>query len=356
MTPPAVYEVVQSEVELLDVSIVIFDANVPVEYDEKIEQLVQPEIRAAEANYMPYFAKNLLQSTGNWGSIRVIPRKTFAFDVIVTGKILHSDGESITLELSVSDASGRQWFADRYEALASRYAYDGSVPADVDPFQTVYRQFSDDLLAYRRTLTSEDIVRIRTISELRYAEDLLPDAFNDYLLLDVESGEMEIQRLPSDLDPNIERIRRLREREYLFIDTLEAHFDLFGRNMYPSYQSWRQATYDEAIAIKQLDKQIRERTIASLAAFASLSGVGHQIDRIDEKKADVAIHAEVLAELGVDAGAEIIPYTLELENESTRLQGNVLQQYNELRKLLKSAYYRDLDLSAPAVENSATEQ
>lgn len=107
MTPPAVYEVVQSENELLDVGIVVFDANVPTEYDEQIEQLVQPEIRAAEASYMPYFAKNLLQSTGNWGSVRVIPRESFAFDVIVTGKILHSDGESIALELSVSDASGR---------------------------------------------------------------------------------------------------------------------------------------------------------------------------------------------------------------------------------------------------------
>mgnify|MGYP000365582824 CR=1 FL=1 len=46
-----------------------------------------------------------------------------------------------------------------------------------------------------------------------------------------------------------------------------------------------------------------------------------------------AIHStalRVLQELGISAEAEITPHTIELENESLRLQGNVDEQYTEL--------------------------
>ena len=78
MTPPEQIEGVQAESELLDIGIAIFDPNVPEDYDEQVKLLIQPDIRRAEANYMPYFAKNLLQSTGNWGAVRVVPRPTHA--------------------------------------------------------------------------------------------------------------------------------------------------------------------------------------------------------------------------------------------------------------------------------------
>jgi len=347
MTPPEVYEAIQREEELLDIGIAVFDANVPEEYDDRVEQFVQPEIRAAEANYMPYFARNLLESTGNWGSVRVVPRETHAVDVVVSGKILHSNGESIRLEIAVKDARGIQWFSNQYESLASSYAYDDSVPENVDPFQSLYVRFADDLLAYRKTLSAEDVLAIRTTAEMQYARDFLPDAFSDYLRRDAETGEVQLTRMPARHDPNMQRVRSLRDREYLFIDTLEAHYELFGRRMYPAYQSWRKATYEEAIVLNELEKQAREKTIAALAAFASLSGIGYASERLEETRNEAAIRAEVLQEIGVAAGAEVAPYTLELENESLRLQGTVEEQYDQLRELLRAAYYADLGLEVP---------
>ena len=146
MTPPEQLEHEQAESELLDIGIAIFDPNVPEDYDEQIKQLIQPDIRRAEANYMPYFAKNLLQSTGNWGAVRVVPRPTHAVDVSVTGKILHSNGESMEVELTAEDATGKRWFSNRDQALASKYAYDEGIPQGIDPFQTIYKNFADDLL------------------------------------------------------------------------------------------------------------------------------------------------------------------------------------------------------------------
>ena len=93
LTPPRQSAVPLTEEQLLDVGVAIFDSNIPEDYDVQIEQLIQPEIRLAEARYMPFVAKNLLQSTGNWGAVRVIPRATDAVDLTLDGRILESDGE-----------------------------------------------------------------------------------------------------------------------------------------------------------------------------------------------------------------------------------------------------------------------
>jgi hypothetical protein len=366
MTPPEQLEMAQSEDELLDIGIAIFDPNVPEDYDLQIEELIQPEIRRAEANYIPYFAKNLLQSTGNWGAVRVVPRHTHAVDVIVGGKILHSDGESMGVEVTVTDATGAHWFTKSYEALASKYAYDPSIPQDIDPFQSVYKQLADDMLAHRKTLSAEQVLAIRRTAEMKFAQDFSPDAFSDHVG-SPKDGEYEVTRLPANDDPMLARVRKIREREYLFIDTLDEYYENFHRDMFTPYQAWRHATYEEAIALKQLKIQARNRTIGGTAAIiagiaaltesgdpyvstsglVSIIGGAVTLKSAFAKRAEASIHAEVLQEVGVAAEAEIMPHTLDLENQTVRLQGTVDEQYEELRGILREIYFADLGLPVP---------
>ena len=78
LTPPQQGALVQNEDLLLDIGVSVFDPNVPEDYDEQVENLVMPEIRQAESQYFPYVAKNVLESTGNWGAVRVVPRTSLA--------------------------------------------------------------------------------------------------------------------------------------------------------------------------------------------------------------------------------------------------------------------------------------
>ncbi|MEZ5560784.1 MAG: hypothetical protein R3E86_19840 [Pseudomonadales bacterium] len=369
MTPPEQIGADIEEHELLDVGVAVFDPNVPEDYDAQVEQLIQPDIRRAEANYMPYFAKNLLQSTGNWGAVRVIPRPTHAVDLVVDGRILHSDGESLELELWVTDATGRQWFRKTYESLASKYAYDESVPQQIDPFQAVYKNLADDMLAYRKSLSEADLQTIRTTAEMQFARDFAPDAFADYVATD-DDGTTEIRRLPAEDDPTLTRVRRIREREYLFIDTLDEYYENYQRSVYPLYQSWRKATYEEAITYKLLKAQARARTIGG--AVAIVGGVAAMAESSDTavdtaglvsviggavtlksalaKRAEASIHAEMLQEVGSAAEAELMPHTIELENQVVRLQGSVDEQYQQLRQVLRETYFSDLGLPVPERE------
>ena len=368
MTPPERLAWDVPEDLLLDVGVATFDANVPEEYDEQVAANIQPEVRRAEGNYMAFFFKNLLQSTGNWGAVRVVPRPTNAVDVTVTGTILHSDGESMTLRARAVDARGRTWFERDYESLASAYAYESRVPRDIDPFQSAYRMLADDMLAYLKTLSPEDIRAIRTTAEMQFARDFAPDAFSEYVVR-TRSGEFELARLPAAADPMLGRVRQIREREYLFIDTLDEYYETFSASMFEPYQNWRRATYDEAIAYKRARQQARSRMLAGSAAVIGGIAAQTQGDRIAtryggivsiiggagllksaiDKYAEARVQADMLQELGISAEAEIVPHTIELENQTLRLQGTVDQQYEELRRILAKVYLEEIGL-APGPE------
>ena len=363
MTPPKQFQGVQNENQLLDVGLAVLDPNIPETFDEQIEELVHPDLRRAEAQFIPYFAKNLLQSTGNWGAVRVVPRPTHAVDLTVTGSIVESDGERLTLEMTVTDARGVEWFTNRYHALASKYAYSETIPPDIDPFQANYKNLADDMLAYRESLDEQTIREIRATAEMKFAREFAPDAFSTHVR-DLPGGDVELVRLPAPDDPMLERVRRVREREYLFIDTLDEYYADFHRSMYRPYHQWRAATYDEAIALRELEAQARGKTWAGAGAIIGGIGAIYESDNayVDAaglvsiaagaaliksavaKRNEAAMQAEVLQEIGVAAEQEIMPHTIELENQTVHLQGTVEQQYRELRRILRKVYFEDLGL------------
>src|SRR5690606_6073951 len=193
----------------------------------------QAGLRRAEANYVPYCAKALLEGTGDWGAVRVIPRPAHAVDVVVSGKILHSDGETLEVEVTVEDATGQVWFTRRYGELASKYAYEVSAAHTIDPVQAIYKKLAHDMLAYRQQRTDEQVARIRATAQMRFAREFVPDAFDDYVE-QTKEGTFVLKRLPAPDDPNLARVQRVREREYLFIDTLDEYYENYYRNMRPS--------------------------------------------------------------------------------------------------------------------------
>ncbi|MCY3819014.1 MAG: hypothetical protein OXH52_06570 [Gammaproteobacteria bacterium] len=374
-TPPERIAAAIPEELLLDVGVSVFDANVPEEFDEQIKANIHPDVRRAEGNYLAYHLKNLLQSTGNWGAVRVVPRATHAVDVTVEATIQESDGESLALRVRATDVMGEVWFDREYRALASKYAYETAFPREIDPFQSVYRDIANDMVAHLKTLTPEEVRKIRAAAEMRFARDFVPDAFASYIT-PKRSGGFELRRLPADGDQNLQRVRRVREREYLFIDTLDEYYETFSTNMFSAYQNWRHATYDEAIAHKRLKQQARSRAIAGSAAviggiatqataeswqayYGGIVGIigGAALLRMAlNKRAEAQVSADMLQELGNSADAAISPHTIELENQVLQLQGSVDAQYQELRRILKMAYYRDLGMVLPDAPEGLEDQ
>tara|TARA_S200000501_G_scaffold61571_1_gene52171 strand:+ start:246 stop:1364 length:1119 start_codon:yes stop_codon:yes gene_type:complete len=366
MTPPKQLAQSLPEDQLLDVGISTFKDNIPEDYDKRIAQIISPEIRRAEVQYLPYITKNLIQSSGNWGAVRVVPRPSLAVDVIMSGEIIESTGETLRLEITVHDATGRQWYEKGYSALASKYAYEDSFPQDIDAFQSIYKQITDDLLEYRLTLNENDIRQIRAVAEMRFAQSFSSEAFGDHVRQE-ENGQYRLLKLPAEGDPMLASVRKVREREYLFIDTIDEYYANFHRSVYPTYQVWRKASYVDMITYKKLQTQAKNRIVggaiglvgsvgtiyasddwaADTSGIAGVIGSATVISKAILKKNEAEQYAERLRELATETERELVPTTIELENRTIKLQGSVEEQYTELRSILKTLYYEDLGLPLP---------
>jgi hypothetical protein len=357
LSPPEQITEEIPESELLDVGIAVFDGNVPESYDAVQQILLNAEVRRAEAYYMPYVLKDVVESTGNWGAVRVVPNHTYAVDVLVTGTILESQGERLSLAVEARDARGTVWFDKTYEALTSKYAYGESLPRNADPFQHVYTAIADDLAAHFVTLGGAERQRIRRTAEMQFARDMLPAAYAGYVE-QTPTGETVITRLPAEDDPMIGNVRRVREREFLFIDTLDGHYAEYHRRIRPIYQTWRRAAYTESIASQELRKKRRRQivvgTISVLggiaggpATFAGISTGAEMLQGSFGHQNEAEMHTEALREVSASMESEVVPHTVELENKTVSLTGSVKEQYAKLRQVLKRSYFESLDLPSP---------
>ncbi len=354
LTAPARITQAIPDAQLLDVGIAVFDPNVPDSFDAAQQALVNPEVRRAESYYIPYTLKTVVESTGNWGAVRVVPQDTQAVDVLVSGRIIRSQGERLVLAVQAKDATGALWFENTYETLASKYAYDDSMPPGMDPFQPTYTRVADDLTAHYLGLSEAQRMAIRHTAEMRFAEALLPIAYDAYVE-PTATGRLEVQRLPARDDPTMRNVRRVREREFMFIDTLDAYYAEYIRRIRPIYDTWRQATYREAMAGHELRELRRRRVVAGtlsiigglLGGPATMSGISTGAELLQDsfaKRDEEQIHAEALREVSSAMEGEVMPHTLELENQTVELTGTVEEQYAKLRALLKKSYRESLGL------------
>ncbi len=360
LQPPNVAPNPIPEDELLDIGIVVFDANITKLFDDTIADNITPEIRRAEANWVATYIKNYLQSTGNWGAVRVIPEASYGVEVYVTGKILHSDGERLILMIQVRDARGELWFEEQVETLASKFAYEDTVPDTIDPFQETYRHLANKMLDYYLGLPKEEIKEIREISFYRFAAENWPEQFGDYVTVSA-SENYTLNRLPTENDPNVLLLQDARERQFFFIDTLSEHFDRFGEDMRRPYQDWRQETYDVAIEYRESRSRTRTRMITGTALVLSgaagqrssntfleyggyaavIGGAGELVGSVQDR-ANMVLSQSKLEELGAVAAREISPTTIELENAIYTLQGTYEEQWAQARKLFRIKTLRDL--------------
>ncbi|MDG2442747.1 MAG: hypothetical protein P8M13_05790, partial [Luminiphilus sp.] len=345
------------DAQVLDVGVAILDPGISELQDD---DRVYPEIRRAEATFIARELTTTLEEVCAWGAVRVVPDTSQFTDLLITGKILHSDGEHLELAVEVTDARGKQWIEKTYEGVTSRYAYENRATADRDPFLLVYRQIANDMLTVFNRTSGRDRLAIRQVAELRFARTFAQDAFQDYLAED-ETGLYTIRRLPAENDPMLERVRNLRQRNYVFVDTLQGYYTGFSEDMYTPYQEWRKLSYDEVVAQRELQSEANQRLIAGAAAvIAGIAAQGSSSDYANtagvvgiaggayllksglEKRAESSIHSLAIEELGQSLSAEITPRVIELEDRTVRLSGNVEDQYNQWRELMADIYATEI--------------
>lgn len=365
-----------SESLLLDIGVANFDPGIPRK-NEPERTGVYEEVRAAEARYLPYHIKTTLQSTGYWGAVRVIPSEDVYTDVVLDGMIERSNGEFLTLTVRATDVTGREWFENTYATQTGIRSFAEDRDRTQDPYQKVFNDLANDLREYAASLTPKEIGQIRQTSELKFFADMAPVAYGEHLDAD-DDGRLVINRLPAENDPMVARLRQIRERDRLVVDTLNEHYANFYYGIALPYEGWRKKSRENLINIRQVKRAATMRALLGVAVTAGAMSVdtrggsrrgynwrqAAQVVGIDRGLRTIVdawrlrqsanIYRAEIGELSESFVAEAAPMTVQVEGESRRLTGTAEAQYEGWRKLLKEIYQletgfaEDVDVGVPA--------
>ncbi len=362
---------------LLDIGIIQFDEGIPKNNDSS-DTGVFEAIRSAESRYLAYHLKTTMQGTGHWGAVRVIPSRNAFTDVIISGKISESDGEFITLDIDVSDARGQNWYRKSYKTQTGVSSYSVNRDRRKDPYQKVFNDIANDLQLHVAQMTPKSIADIQNVSELQFFADMSPEAYGEHLATN-DDGIVSIIRLPAENDPSVDRLRQIRERDRLVVDTLNEHYANFYYGIAIPYRSWRKTAREESINYRQVKRAATLQTLMGAVVLAgslavdtdsggrqtrninrSLQGIGIQqgfeaMFKGISRRSEATMHLEAIMELSESFGAEAAPMVVSVEGQSRRLTGTAAAQYESWRRLLREIYESETGFVEP-VEDSAPER
>ncbi len=301
----------------LNVSIAVFDPGVPADRSLHRAQQVFPRIREIEAMFLPFLLRDKLARTREWGAVRVVPQPDVAAELLVSGTIVRSNGETLELNIRAVDASGRVWL-DK--------AFAGPVIN-----QSLYGEISKSLREVRAELHDEALTDIVEISLLRYANQLAPSAFGAYLN-EADDGTFTIIRLPAKNDPMLDRIDRIRRTEYVITDTVDAKFQELHAEIASIYELWRE--YRRKVIGYQNQDARRAQNTSSDAPRGSYEAMKNQYDNYKFSR----ITAQEQGRLAVAFEDEIGPTVDAVEVRIAELETWVDQRYAEWHRLLEELF------------------
>lgn len=359
-----VIEVEQEQLQessLLDVGIIVFEGG-EISEEQREDDGITTEIREAEGRYIAYHLRETMQASGGWGAISVLPSESEIADVTINGEIIESTGEDLILKVSAVDSTGTEWFDRTYQTEVTRRDY-AELDNDQDfneIYQAMYNRIANDMYQHRKKIDEKRLITIRNTSELKYAVKLAPDIYNKYIT-ENEDGEILILRLPAVDDPSLLRVRMIREREYLLVDTINEHYGNFYDNTQDPYANWRKYYFLETLQKRKIEREAMFKKVLGGAAVVgsivlAILGEGYSpgmtiagaaIYREGVYAADEAvIHRAAIIELSQSLEADVQPLVVEVDGEALELTGTLDQQYTQWRVLLKDIYEEEIGLPA----------
>ncbi|MEA3468507.1 MAG: hypothetical protein U9R57_09845 [Thermodesulfobacteriota bacterium] len=376
---PMMVEHELAESDLLNVSIKVFDpGTLPPDPDGTSG--LSPEIRAAEARFVPIHLKYTLQRTGFWGAVRVVPDDDVGTDLLVRGMIVFSDGESLVLSVNAVDSTNRIWLDKTYAETAQIREHDKGDPGRSDTFQDLFNTIANDLILIRNRLSPQGVAEIRDVAELRYAAFMAPDAFTGYLQ-QRPGGQFMLTRMPPPGDSMMTRVHNVQSRDDMLVDTINGYYDAYYQDLWQPYTDWRKFRSEELFTMRELEQQALTRQLLGIASIVGAIALGATTDYDTvvqtstlrdvmvmggaaaiysgvQKKEESRINKQVIEELGTSFSSEAEPLVVEVDGETLRLSGTAEQQYSRWRELLREIYARENGLLSeaeiPSASNSQT--
>ena len=329
---------------------------------------IDPKIRRLETHFLPTALKRAMDESGQWGQTFVSPGEVTSPDLFVNANILASDGHSIALLFYVTDSTGRVWYNETVEYNTQEWDYTSADWPDRDPYDAIFNHVANELVNVRNRLTPEEQRRIKLVSEMRFASDLAPDAFDGYLATN-ENNQLYVQRFPAESDPTYQVVQQLHGTELEMLTHIEDYYNHLHEGVWDPYSTWREQFRSLSIEMEQYRVEAQNQKTSSIvagiliAAVAASSGA-ESYERGDsygvaqsaaflvgglelsmamyeaaKEKIEIAnLKAKELSEISAIAGEGMQPKVIELEGRTYQLTGDVEDRFRQIRGIIRQRY------------------
>lgn len=336
----------------LDAGIVQFKGE--IDEEEVAEGEAFPQVRRAETLYFPQQLRQAMLRGGGWRHVWVVPRHAVP-DLRIEGEILKSDGSELDLKILAADSTGEPWLDRVYRHEFSETDYAGEDRAR--PLNALFDRIAKDLLAERDRRGVAAMKEIRAVAELRFAKEFAPQAFERYVKADKD--RTRLVSLPAEEDTLYQLVLQIKERDDLFVETLQQYSEGFAEKIDASYRDWaRQSFYERRVHDEGVAASVTQGLLSALAIIGGVvvaadsestpetrhlgqvlvgAGAYGAYDAYQDYEA-TEIHQAALKELGQSLDLEVEPQVVQVENQTRTLTGSVEDQYQQWHEILNEIY------------------
>ncbi len=351
----------------LDLIIPVFDPGLPEGPVSSEEENIWPELRRAEANRFAYKLKEKLEATGQFGAIRVTPDNTATGDLYILGRIVESNGEEVEIEIEVIDISGKRWFIEQFDHKVAEGFHRDMRNDGKDAYDPLFEEAAEKIIEELSYHGLKELENLHYLADIRFGANFSDSAFMQYMK--TNGGEYTLVSKPSDDDPMLQRVRAIRVRDQLFVDSLQDNYAFFSEQMNESYLMWQKQSLLEMQAERAANKQAIGQAIGGvlfigLAVLAAVAGANSDsigsstagatgailggmagaslLGQSFKTSAEAKVHRDSLNELGQSVDMELAPRVIAFEKESVELTGNAREQFMQWRTFLQKIYSEEM--------------
>ncbi len=188
-----------------------------------------------------------------------------------------------------------------------------------------------------------------------------PDPYASYLATDGQ-GRVRAVKLPAADDPMILRVNTIRERDHMFVDTLNEYYGDFYARMDRPYDDWRAYSYEEQKALDSVNRaSLLKKILGGVAVLAGIlkdprddrgtkdiliiGGIAAIQAGFEDAK-ESGIHKAALSELADSFEGELTPLLVDVDGKVVQLTGSAEAQFEKWRELLREIAATDAPLPA----------
>ena len=303
-----------------------FDVGISISSEIFIQSGTNTEasFRRTEAQLLAAKQRSVFEQSGQWGVVRLYPEYSVIPELMLDLVVLKSDGRELLIKAQLTAVSGDVLLVETYLDCSASSDYASEVE---DPFADLFHRIHNDV-AFAASKHTQSQRYLDSVSFLRYAQQLAPEAFSGYLAS--KAGRWQLLREPAEQDPMYVRIARLRDYELLFVDTIDEQLSGALREIDVAYKLWLKASKEQLDWLeRRRARGVNVESFSDDSAFAR-----HQA--VYAAYRSLKIHEQELFELVLDLESESRSTALEIDENIVKLEGTLEQQYREWRETLLS--------------------